>query len=80
MLAKELTENQKDVFVNSFYSHWEFQEDDAESKLPWGCPWLNRHDEYLRGETIEEMAGNYYYRVRDDIWLEHEMSLEYTGS
>lgn len=76
MKAQNLTESQKDQFVNFFYDHWEFPENDAESNFPWGCPWLNRHEIFLRGDDIEEMARNFYYSVRDDIWRDRQEELD----
>lgn len=65
--AKTLTENQREKFVKRFYLNWPDSPTDLESSNPWGCPWEWDPDAILTGDSIEEMADNYYQEQREDI-------------
>ena len=59
-LAKNLTEKQKEVFIEAFM-------DVADSRLElisecdnWACPWDWRPEKVLTGKTVKEMAENFY--------------------
>ena len=64
MKCKDLTRAQKEVFEKEFYRLAHF--DDRDSPLPWGCPWL-WSNETLRGNTIMDMARNFYNYHLDEI-------------
>lgn len=65
MKAKDLTESQRKVFECEFYRIASFDDRDG-SPLPWGCPWL-WSNETLRGNTIIDMARNFYNYHLDEI-------------
>lgn len=68
--ACDLTDNQRDVFVEAFYLEWNFDEvgeEDTESPAPWGCPWYDRGETILTGSTIEECAVNYFNDCKDEL-------------
>jgi len=66
--AKDLTDEQKEKFVEAFYSKWNFAtEADLDSPAPWGCPWL--HDELREFNIldIEKEASDYFDSLCSDI-------------
>ena len=66
---KELTETEQEKFAETFYGEWEYEEDDTDTPMPWGCPWLdfNVSNQSLMGSTVEESAVLYYKIVRHSI-------------
>ena len=69
-LAIELTEDEREEFVEYFYDAWDLPYDTDEYSdisCPWGCPWYRGNSIELKGNTIKEMAENYWVSVREDI-------------
>jgi len=66
--AKNLTEKQREVFFEKFYElapDWiDYSEN---SSNPWGMPWYDGGKIILTGETIEEMAVNYFNEMIPEI-------------
>lgn len=68
ILAKDLTDEQQKEFTDEFYWYPINElEDYLESPCPWGCPWLWSHEKVLEGETIQEMAHNFYLENEKEI-------------
>lgn len=66
MRAIDLNEEQREGFSLVFYEESDF--DDREySPYPWGCPWLWCENRELPGNTIEEMAQNFYKEMENDM-------------
>lgn len=77
--ADELKDEQRELFSSEFYSCWDFPQDhDSESPCPWGCPWTFGSPVELRGDTIEEMAKNWWKESREEIsgYLAEELKQE----
>jgi hypothetical protein len=74
--ADQLTEEQRDVFVEVFYELWEMYklgERDIITDCPWGCPWYHASRVVIRGIDVREMAKNYFFEVIDEIRSEIRM-------
>ena len=68
MKAINLTEEERGLFVGHFYDAWDVGPDDmAGNPTPWGCPWLYDEDVVLNGDTLQEMAENYFKSVRGHV-------------
>lgn len=65
MLARQLTDEQKEDFVNIFYCLTPI--DDLDNPNPWGCPWYFGWDVELKGNSVREMAENFYKSISDEI-------------
>ena len=65
ILAKNLSDEQQEAFTAFFYDNFDCEDQDSPS--PWGCPWIDRGNEELEGDTIEEMARNYWDDYCDEI-------------
>jgi hypothetical protein len=69
--AIDLNEEERNEFTEWFYFNWNDKDlessPDVSSELPFGCPWLYNQDCKLKGETIEEMALNYFNSVKEEI-------------
>ena len=63
VLSKSLSDAQKKEFVEHFEDL--VMLDDWETDTPWGCAWFIQ--EFLEGDTIKEMAENYYAEHEADI-------------
>lgn len=66
MIAKKLTEEQKIRFTEAFYALVNGL-DDLETSSPWGCPWHWGKDVSLNGNSIQEMANNFYMFHKQEI-------------
>lgn len=66
-LAIDLTDDERERFVEAFYEIADSRLDDGESCSPWGCPWYWGTSVTLEGSTIEEMAENFHARQEKDI-------------
>ena len=66
-LAKDLTDAEREIFVEAFYEIADSRLDDGESCSPWGCPWYWGTSVTLEGSTIEEMAENFYSMEEKEI-------------
>lgn len=75
--AKELSDAEQYKFTEAFYEQWEFAKDDLEDELPLGCPWLFTLEIFLEGDSIEEMAKNWYKECYSDILTTFEHYLGY---
>lgn len=68
ILAKNLTEKDQEIFVDFFYDVAPLDiDDDLETPMPWGCPWLWDKNASLHGETLKEMAKNFYEENKEKI-------------
>lgn len=63
----DLTDDQKDDFIEAFYNELDCDLHDCESPIPWGCPWFYCNEKVLTGSTVEEMAINYCLEVLCEI-------------
>jgi hypothetical protein len=81
-LAKDLTDEEQDEFYECFYDdHWPSSEPDHDSPCPWGCPWYFGTEIILDGETIKDMAKNFYKDCEKEILeLLKEEEEEYENS
>ena len=59
-LAKDLTDAEREIFVEAFYEITDSRLDDLDTGSPWGCPWYWGTPVTLEGSTIEEMAENFH--------------------
>jgi hypothetical protein len=75
--AKDLTDSEQYQFTSVFYSQWEFPKDDLFENMPLGCPWLFGLDIFLEGDTIDEMARNWYSECRSDIIAEFKPDYDF---
>lgn len=86
MLATKLTDQQRAEFVDAFYSidgnPLKGDNDDRHTSAPFGCPWYHWPDVHLHGDTPQEMAGNYYKRMKKEIEfaLDYELPLKRINS
>lgn len=48
--AKELNDNQREIFVKLFYEEVDF--DDTAASCPWGCPWYFGFTVKLVGDSV----------------------------
>ena len=69
-LAVDLTEHERENFWDYFYDNWDFDMDDTFTTHPFGCPWLWYHEE-LEGDTIEDMANNFFNLQEDEIKFQY---------
>ena len=71
VLAKNLTDEEKEKFVESFYTLWkanDLGDTDESSPAPWGCPWYwARGCIELEAKDIEEMAKNHFNDSKKEI-------------
>lgn len=67
MLAKQLTEDEQDEFIEAFYEACDFDLDDLDCPNPWGCPWFWAPNQELKGDSIKEMAINFYQEYKQEI-------------
>jgi hypothetical protein len=51
-----LTEEEKKLFMETFYKELPFDVYDKEGKYPWGAPWKSDWRKIMEGDSIEEMA------------------------
>ncbi len=66
--VQDLTEEEKDQFNNHFYNECgPTSKTDQDSPCPWGSPWYWAATEILKGETIQEMAENFYKKVEGEM-------------
>ena len=72
MNAKQLTDEQKEQFVEAFKEVAGHSINDWDSPCPWGSPWLHGTPVELEGDTIDEMAENYYYQLGAEILFTSE--------
>lgn len=68
-LACELTDEEREIFVEAFYEAMPSELDDRfpESPNPWGCPWNYQKTLILIGNSLEEMAKNYAKKVQPHL-------------
>lgn len=83
MKASDLSKEQQTYFIEFFYDNWpeEYQSDlTFENPAPWGMPWHWCPDSELIGESIREMADNFWSLHEKDIMeiLEKEKENEHT--
>lgn len=65
--AIELCETEQIKFSEAFYAIEDVGLDDLSSPCPWGCPWLFGTEILLRGNSIEDMAKNFFLANRNEI-------------
>lgn len=65
MLAKDLTEEEREVFAYEFYSSY-YSPDDSHTEFPRGMPWLDEEDIYLMGYNVKDMASKYFIALLDN--------------
>lgn len=76
--AKDLNDEQKEIFTEAFYEAWsnceEFDEyePDLTSVVPYGCPWFYNEELEINSLSLEESAGDYFYSMMDDIAEDYE--------
>jgi predicted house-cleaning noncanonical NTP pyrophosphatase (MazG superfamily) len=69
-LARKLTEEQQELFTETFYDLWESTfsfPTDVEVDSPYGCPWTHGGSVKLKGDTVEEMAENFFDGHKEEI-------------
>lgn len=64
--AKDLTEKQKEIFVDAFHGIAD-ERIDPERDGNWSCPWTWCPDKELVGSTVKEMAVNFYKEHEREI-------------
>lgn len=71
VLAKELTDVQKQEFAEIFYDTFRDYKgnrlDDHETPCPWGAPWNWGSDVSLEGDTIQDMVMNHINNCQDEF-------------
>lgn len=81
MKAEDLTEKQMEEFAEEFYMLCPFNDLVEGNPYPWGLPWTWEPKIELEGETVVEMARNFYETRRpefermSDIWKEMELGI-----
>jgi len=73
-LAIDLTEKERENFYDYFYDNWNFDMDDTLTPNPFGCPWVWYREE-LEGDTVQEMANNFFNLQEDEIKFQYRNSL-----
>lgn len=70
-LAKDLTDAERERFVEAFYEIADSRIGDLELCSLWGYPWYWGTSVTLEGSTIEEMAENFHAGQEKEIlfWL-----------
>jgi hypothetical protein len=73
--CRNLTEKERDVFFEHFHIVCIelSKEDDASASEPWGAPWTWGSEILLRGDTVEQMAYNFYQDMKEEI----QQNIEY---
>lgn len=68
-LATSLNEKEREEFAEEFYTVADSRLDDAVdgNPSPWGCPWYFGFTVKLNGQTIKEMANNFYQEHENEI-------------
>ena len=72
--AEDLTPAQREIFEETFYALWNEQElgpVDTIVDSPWGLPWYHESAHVLTGQSVEEMAENFFNKVKADIRQAH---------
>lgn len=64
MKIKDLTDEQKEIFSEKFYSLVNF--DDTDSPAPWGCPW-DWQENLCEATTFDELFAVYYDAYKDEF-------------
>jgi len=80
LLARDLTDDQKEVFTEEFYDLWEtagMDDTDCESPAPYGCPWYWGSKMELEGVDIQEMAKNHFEDYKEEILNAIEAAIEF---
>jgi hypothetical protein len=67
--AKSLSPAQQAQFAEAFYAHWPIglSVTDCDTPCPWGAPWTHGSRVILKGNTIEDMANNYWQENKKEI-------------
>jgi len=63
----ELSEEEREVFAETFYTVWPYEETDRDSSTPWGCPWYWCGSEKLLHEDIQEAANLFFLSNRAEL-------------
>lgn len=66
-LAGSLSDEEKNIFTESFYWVTDSRLDDRETDSPFGCPWDWGALIVLRGHSIEDMALNFWLDHKEEI-------------
>lgn len=79
MRAEELSEEERIEFAESFYDCWcpwsmLGKKPDLSSPEPWGCPWFYDPEVEFKGETVDEMATNYFKEMK--LFIIKQIALE----
>lgn len=71
--AKDLNDEEQEEFFEEFYCLTPEWLNDEETPHPWGAPWHFPHTIYLEGNTVKQMARNYYESVIGEIERLYEL-------
>lgn len=67
VIFEELTDEQREAFVEGFQTADDIGVDDWDSATPWGCPWLWAGEGTLTGETPEEWGKEWFEQNREEM-------------